>query len=31
MKYDWKIFARHGVFIAPFDDTMLMSYAMHAA
>ena len=29
MKYDWKIFARHGVRIAPFDDTMLMSYAMH--
>jgi DNA polymerase-1 len=30
MKYDWKIFARLGVCIAPFDDTMLMSYAMHA-
>lgn len=30
MKYDWKIFARHGVRITPFDDTMLMSYAMHA-
>ncbi len=30
MKYDWKIFARHGVRIAPFDDTMLMSYAMYA-
>jgi DNA polymerase-1 len=30
MKYDWKIFARHGVRIAPFDDTMLMSYAMQA-
>jgi DNA polymerase I len=30
MKYDWKIFARYGVQIAPFDDTMLMSYAMHA-
>jgi DNA polymerase-1 len=29
MKYDWKIFARH-VRIAPWDDTMLMSYAMHA-
>ncbi len=28
MKYDWKIFARHGIRIAPFDDTMLMSYAM---
>lgn len=30
IKYDWKIFARHGVEIRPFDDTMLMSYAMHA-
>ncbi len=30
MKYDWKIFARLGVRIAPLDDTMLMSYAMHA-
>jgi DNA polymerase I len=30
MKYDWKIFARHGVRIAPFDDTMLMSSAMQA-
>jgi DNA polymerase-1 len=30
MKYDWKIFARHGICIAPFDDTMLLSYAMHA-
>ncbi len=30
MKYDWKIFARHGIEIAPIDDTMLMSYAMHA-
>lgn len=30
MKYDWKIFARRGIRITPFDDTMLMSYAMHA-
>ena len=30
MKYDWKIFARHGVEIAPFDDTMLLSSAMQA-
>jgi DNA polymerase-1 len=30
MKYDWKILARHGVRITPFDDTLLMSYAMHA-
>ncbi|HSF65357.1 MAG TPA: DNA polymerase I, partial [Paracoccaceae bacterium] len=29
MKYDWKILARHGITVAPFDDTMLMSYAMH--
>ncbi|HLQ17980.1 MAG TPA: DNA polymerase, partial [Tabrizicola sp.] len=30
MKYDWKIFARLGLRITPIDDTMLMSYAMHA-
>ena len=30
MKYDAKIFARQGVTVAPIDDTMLMSYAMHA-
>jgi DNA polymerase-1 len=30
MKYDWKIFARLGIRIAPLDDTLLMSYAMHA-
>jgi DNA polymerase I len=30
MKYDAKIFARQGVQVAPVDDTMLMSYAMHA-
>ncbi|WP_424831922.1 DNA polymerase I [Ruegeria sp.] len=29
MKYDAKIFARHGIDVAPIDDTMLMSYAMH--
>ena len=29
MKYDTKIFARHGIAVAPIDDTMLMSYAMH--
>ncbi|MCL6282740.1 DNA polymerase I [Ruegeria sp. 2012CJ41-6] len=29
MKYDAKIFARYGVAVAPIDDTMLMSYAMH--
>ncbi|MEC7763492.1 MAG: DNA polymerase I [Pseudomonadota bacterium] len=27
-KYDTKIFTRHGVNVAPIDDTMLMSYAM---
>ena len=30
MKYDAKIFARLGVNVAPIDDTMLMSGAMHA-
>jgi len=30
MKYDAKVLARYGVEIAPFDDTMLMSYALHA-
>jgi DNA polymerase-1 len=30
MKYDAKIFIRYGIDIAPFDDTMLMSYALHA-
>jgi len=29
MKYDAKIFARNGITVAPIDDTMLMSYAMH--
>jgi DNA polymerase I len=29
MKYDAKIFERYGVRVAPIDDTMLMSYAMH--
>lgn len=28
MKYDWQIFAKHGVRIAPCDDTMLMSYVL---
>ena len=30
MKYDAKIFAQIGIKVAPFDDTMLMSYAMNA-
>ncbi|WP_435230314.1 DNA polymerase I [Pseudopelagicola sp. nBUS_20] len=29
-KYDCKIFKRYGINVAPIDDTMLMSYAMHA-
>lgn len=29
-KYDVKIFARHGIRVAPIDDTMLMSSALHA-
>ncbi len=29
MKYDAKIFARHGIRIDPIDDTMLLSYALH--
>jgi DNA polymerase-1 len=29
VKYDWKILARHGIEMAPYDDTMLMSYALH--
>jgi DNA polymerase I len=30
MKYDAKILARHGISVAPIDDTMLMSYALNA-
>ncbi|MFU8822925.1 DNA polymerase I [Yoonia sp.] len=30
MKYDAKIFALQDIHVAPIDDTMLMSYAMHA-
>ena len=30
MKYDAKILFRQGIAVAPIDDTMLMSYAMHA-
>ena len=30
MKYDAKILARYGIYVAPIDDTMLMSYAMNA-
>ncbi|WP_424965151.1 DNA polymerase I [Dinoroseobacter sp. S375] len=30
MKYDAKILARNGISVAPIDDTMLLSYALHA-
>jgi DNA polymerase-1 len=30
MKYDAKILAAHGIAVTPIDDTMLMSYALHA-
>ena len=30
MKYDAKVLARYGIDVAPIDDTMLLSYAMHA-
>ncbi|WP_417268861.1 DNA polymerase I [Celeribacter sp.] len=30
MKYDAKIFSRNGIRVAPYDDTMLLSYALHA-
>jgi DNA polymerase-1 len=30
MKYDAKIFARRGVAVAPIDDTMLISFALHS-
>jgi DNA polymerase-1 len=30
MKYDAKILHRYGIAVAPIDDTMLMSYALHA-
>lgn len=28
MKYDWQIFAKHGIRVIPCDDTMLMSYVL---
>ncbi len=28
MKYDWQIFAKHGIHVSPCDDTMLMSYVL---
>jgi DNA polymerase-1 len=30
VKYDAKVLARHGIRLAPIDDTMLISYAQHA-
>ncbi len=30
MKYDWLMFVRHGIEVAPFDDTMLLSYVLDA-
>jgi DNA polymerase-1 len=30
VKYDWLVLARHGIEMAPFDDTMLISYALDA-
>ena len=30
MKFDWHVFARRGIEVSPFDDTMLMSYVLDA-
>jgi DNA polymerase I len=30
LKFDWQVLARHGIEIAPLDDTMLMSYVLDA-
>ncbi|MBH0238662.1 DNA polymerase I [Methylobrevis albus] len=30
LKYDWLMFVRHGITVAPYDDTMLLSYALDA-
>ncbi len=30
LKYDWLVLKRHGIEVAPFDDTMLLSYALDA-
>ncbi len=29
-KFDWVVFKRHGIEVAPYDDTMLMSYVLDA-
>lgn len=31
LKYDWQIFARHGIEMTPCDDTMLISYVLDGA
>ena len=31
MKYDWMIFAQRGIKVAPFDDTMLMSFVLDSS
>jgi len=28
MKFDWQVFAQHGIHVAPYDDTMLLSYVL---
>ncbi|MBY0611978.1 MAG: DNA polymerase I [Beijerinckiaceae bacterium] len=30
IKFDWLVFAQHDIIVAPYDDTMLMSYALDA-
>lgn len=30
LKYDWLVMTRHGIDVAPFDDTMLLSYTVDA-
>ncbi|WP_375463192.1 DNA polymerase I [uncultured Methylobacterium sp.] len=30
LKYDWLVFSRYGIDVAPFDDTMLISYVLDA-
>lgn len=30
LKYDWVVLSRHGITVTPFDDTMLLSYALDA-
>jgi DNA polymerase-1 len=30
LKYDWLVLSRHGIHVAPYDDTMLISYVLDA-